>query len=90
MSFIYHMKPVPFEGDSLIPLNQMDKESDLYKGHARKLAEIDELGYPENFSGIQDFPELTNNMEQRGWHESRIRKVMGENWVSFLKKVWGN
>ena len=60
------------------------------KGHARKLAEIDELGYPENFSGIQDFPELTKIMEQRGWRESRIRKVMGENWVSFLKKVWGN
>jgi len=60
------------------------------KGHARKLAVIDELRYPEKFSGIQDFPELTKNMEQRGWHESRIRKVMGENWVSFLKKVWGN
>lgn len=36
MSYIYHMKPVPFEGTSLIPLNLMDKESDLYKGHARK------------------------------------------------------
>ena len=36
MSYIYHMKPIPFEGTSLIPLNQMDKESDLYKGHARK------------------------------------------------------
>lgn len=30
------MKPVPFEGSSLIPLNQMDKKGDLYKGHARK------------------------------------------------------
>jgi hypothetical protein len=30
------MKPVPFEGTSLIPLNLMDKKSDLYEGHARK------------------------------------------------------
>lgn len=30
------MKPVPFEGTSLIPLNLMDKESALYKGHAQK------------------------------------------------------
>lgn len=30
------MKPVRFEGSSLIPLNQMDKNSDLYKSHARK------------------------------------------------------
>jgi len=30
------MKPIPFEGTSLIPLNRMDKESDLYKSHARK------------------------------------------------------
>lgn len=34
--YIYHMKPVRFEGSSLIPLNQMDKNSDLYKSHARK------------------------------------------------------
>lgn len=36
MSYIYHIKPMPFVGTSLIPLNSMDKDSDLYKGHARK------------------------------------------------------
>jgi len=36
MSYIYHLKPEPFEGNSLIPLNLMDKESELYKGHAKK------------------------------------------------------
>lgn len=36
MSHIYHMLPEPFIGTELIPLNQMDKESVLYKGHARK------------------------------------------------------
>lgn len=37
------MIPVPFEGTSLIPLNQMDKKSDLYKGHARKYEGRDDL-----------------------------------------------
>jgi hypothetical protein len=36
MSYIYHLKPIPFTGTTLIPLNMMDRESDLYKGHARK------------------------------------------------------
>lgn len=36
MSYIYHLKPNPFEGTSLVPLNMMDSESELYKGHARK------------------------------------------------------
>ena len=36
MSYIYHLKPRPFEGTSLIPLNMMNKEGDLYKNHARK------------------------------------------------------
>jgi membrane dipeptidase len=28
-------------------------------------------------------------MEKRGWSEDRIRKVMGGNWLRFLKEVWG-
>ena len=60
------------------------------KGHARKLTDITEVRYPEKFSGIQDFPELTKVMEHRGWPERRIRQVMGENWVRFLKDVWGS
>lgn len=36
MSYIYHMKPNPFLGNSLIPLNKMNMESDLYKDNAQK------------------------------------------------------
>lgn len=36
MSYIYHLKPKPFEGVSLIPLNRMDRDSELFKNHARK------------------------------------------------------
>jgi len=34
--YFYHLKPNPFEGTKLIPLNQMDRESEIYKTHASK------------------------------------------------------
>ena len=27
-------------------------------------------------------------MEEAGWSENRIRKVLGENWFKFLDEVW--
>lgn len=44
---------------------------------------------PDGLRRIGDFPNLTATMERRGWPEARIRKVMGENWLRFLKEVWG-
>ena len=44
---------------------------------------------PEGLRTIGEFPNLTRTMLARGWPEERIRKVMGENWLSFLKEVWG-
>jgi len=43
MQYIYHLKPEPLVGTSLIPLNSMDKNSDLYKGHADKYIGREEL-----------------------------------------------
>jgi membrane dipeptidase len=28
-------------------------------------------------------------MEKAGWSETRIRKIMGENWVRVFRDVWG-
>ena len=44
---------------------------------------------PEGLRTIGEFPNLTDAMVRRGWSESRIRKVMGENWIRMLKDVWG-
>lgn len=44
---------------------------------------------PDGLRRIGDFPNLTAAMEKRGWAETRIRKVMGENWLRVLKEVWG-
>jgi membrane dipeptidase len=35
-----------------------------------------------------DFPNLTAAMERARWPEANIRKVMGENWLRLLAKVW--
>ncbi len=43
MSHVYHLRPESFEGTSLIPLNSMDKESDLYKNHAKKYVGREDL-----------------------------------------------
>jgi membrane dipeptidase len=61
----------------------------LDKGYARRVVDFGELVYPEGLRTLTDFPNLTAAMERRGWPESRIRKIMGENWVRLLGEVWG-
>lgn len=62
------------------------------KGYARRLVPKRPGGVvvmPEGLRTIGDFPNLTATMEKRGWPETRIRKVMGENWLGFLEGIWG-
>jgi membrane dipeptidase len=59
------------------------------KGRFRKLVDFGPVVMPEGIRRIEDFPNLTAAMEQRGWPETRIRKVMGENWLRALQEVWG-
>ena len=28
-------------------------------------------------------------MQRAGWSDMRMRKVLGENWMHYLKTVWG-
>ena len=59
------------------------------KGRSRKLTEFGEILNPQGLRTIGEFPNLTAAMQRRGWHETRIRRVMGENWVRVLGEVWG-
>ena len=43
---------------------------------------------PEGFDGVSAYPNLTATMQARGWPENRIRRVMGENWLTYLERVW--
>jgi microsomal dipeptidase-like Zn-dependent dipeptidase len=38
---------------------------------------------------ISLFPNITHTMEKMDRKENRNRKIMGDNWVNLLKKVWG-
>ena len=59
------------------------------KGNARSLIKFSPMPNPKGVETIGQLPNLTAAMERAGWSESRIRKVMGENWLSFLAEVWG-
>ncbi|MEY3883574.1 MAG: hypothetical protein RLZZ379_852 [Pseudomonadota bacterium] len=58
------------------------------KGRHRRLTDFGTVVNPEGFRTIGDFPNLTTAMERAGWSESRIRKVLGENWLRVFGEVW--
>jgi membrane dipeptidase len=63
------------------------------KGYARRLVPesaqtVAGLSFPQDVSGIRDFPKIVERLEARGWPEDRIRKVVGGNWYRVLGEVW--
>jgi len=58
------------------------------KGYARKLTEFGEIKNPTGIEHIAETLNLTAALERRGWKTARIEKVMGVNWVAYLKRVW--
>jgi membrane dipeptidase len=59
------------------------------KGTARRLVNFGEISNPAGMRQIKDYPNLTAAMVRAGWPEQRIRKILGLNWVAFLREVWG-
>jgi membrane dipeptidase len=59
------------------------------KGYARKLTDFGEIVNPAGIQTIGEFPNLTDAMIRAGWPDARIRRVMGENWLTLLAEVWG-
>ena len=43
---------------------------------------------PVGFDGVSAYPNLTAAMIKSGWSEKRIYKVMGQNWLEYLNRVW--
>ena len=60
------------------------------KGTRRKVVEVGEVFTPKGLETLSDYPNLTDALVKAGWEESRIRKVLGENWVKLLSEVWGS
>ena len=45
---------------------------------------------PKDLETLGDFGNLIPAMERADWSETRIRRVLGENWLRFLGDVWGH
>lgn len=43
---------------------------------------------PEGLERLSEWPSLTLAMEQRGWAEERIMRLLGGNWLRFFDDVW--
>lgn len=59
------------------------------KGRYRKLTDFGKVVNPEGIRTIGEFPNITVAMERAGWDDTRIKKVMGENWMQLFINVWG-
>lgn len=59
------------------------------KGYARRLTRFGEIINPLGMRTVGDFPNLTEALLKGGFSERQVVKIMGENWVSLLKEVWG-
>lgn len=58
------------------------------KGYARLLAQLGEIKSTAGMERIEHTPNLTAALERRAWPESRIEKIMGRNWIDYLRRVW--
>nr|WP_244269640.1 dipeptidase [Chromobacterium haemolyticum] len=59
------------------------------KGRYRRLTDFGTILNPEGIRTIGETPNLTAAMQRAGWSESKIRKVLGENWLRVFGEVWG-
>ncbi|PWW01461.1 membrane dipeptidase [Hoeflea marina] len=57
------------------------------KGDGRQLTEFWKVDFPDGLKSISDYPNLTAAMQRAGWTDSKIRKIMGENWLGLLDQV---
>ena len=45
---------------------------------------------PKRLESAAEFPRLTDALIKRGYAESDVRKIMGENMVNLFREVWIN
>lgn len=58
------------------------------KGFGRRLTSFGDIVNPAGFREIRDFPNIADAMDDAGWGTSKIEKVLGQNWLNLLDRVW--
>jgi len=62
--------------------------SDKGKGRPTSTPHKTVPSMPLGLESMGSFRNFIPAMEAAGWSETRIRKVLGENWLKFLKESW--
>ncbi len=44
----------------------------------------------EGYADVSEVPNLTEGLRDRGWTESELDKMLGENWLRVFEGVWGS
>lgn len=63
--------------------------ADKGKGRATSTPHAKVPSMPVGLETLADFGNFIPAMQRAGWSETRIRRVLGENWLRFLGEVWG-
>ena len=58
------------------------------KGYARELTPFGHARVVKPLGPLEQRPLLADAMQRAGWSEEKMVKVLGENWLNYLERVW--
>lgn len=59
------------------------------KGYARQLTPYGHDKVVKPLGPLAERPQLAEAMARAGWSDEKMVKVLGENWMRYLKQIWG-
>ena len=59
------------------------------KGYARELTPYGHDKVVKPLGPLAERARLADAMQAAGWSDARMRKVLGENWMRYLRAIWG-
>jgi membrane dipeptidase len=60
------------------------------KGYARKLTPWGSQKVMRPLGPLAERVKLAEATARVGWSETKMKKVLGENWLAYLEKIFGN
>jgi len=60
------------------------------KGYARELTPFGHEKVVKPLGPLAERPAVADAMVRAGWSPERMRKVLGQNWVRYLRSIWGS
>jgi membrane dipeptidase len=63
-------------------------EDRVRRGVAAPGEAADVLNYVEGYNSVDRYDRIAHDLSRRGWRQSRIDKVLGNNWLRLFTEVW--